>query len=596
MGDRTLHVEAISVPVLTLGSVPRSFRTAFHDVTRRKRAEAEREAAHASEQHLRSLLEALDRAHIDAANALARPEPATLPELMDLIVRHARQITGAESASMELRQAGLRVGSVPGPRAEPGEEGPPASSAHVLAVELGYGGRVLADLKVGRAPPEPPFSRDASKALQMLAERLASSLEIARLRALEARETLRLSLLEQVAARLRQAHEVQAAERAVTEVARVLVPGFADLCAVHLARERTLELQLVTDTDPEREMSLQARLRNEQTREGLARSLAELARSPECHLLRLERSATAAVGVPFAGLTATLRCTSLIVAPLRARERLLGAICFGRVHPREDYDLALLGWAEEFAARCAQALDSALLVHELRDAVQWRDNLMAMISHDLKNPLSAISLSAISMTPEQSREERRSSSKQVELIRRSADYMHHMINDMLSVNMLDAGSFRVTLHRESAYELAEEACALAAPLLAARPLYLEKAFIKDLPYVFADRDAIQRVFSNLIGNAAKFTPRGGRVRISASYSDSKVMFCVSDNGPGIPEEQRDRLFDRYWKGRKGSTGLGLGLYISKAIVEAHEGRLWLESDEGSGATFCFELRRCDPAH
>jgi PAS domain S-box-containing protein len=593
--DRIIDVEAISVPVLSLGGRPRTFRTAFMDISRRKRAEAEREAAYFSEQRLRNLLEALDRAHIEAAQALARPGRAGLREVMDVIVQHARRLTEADQATLALSQLTSHFGLTQATCGDQTVEGS-APDAYTLDVRLSYGERALATLTVKRAQAHGPFGSQASGALAMLAERLASSLEIARLRTLEARETLRLSLLEQVERALGRAQDVEATGRAVDGVARALVPGFADLCMVHLIRDGGPQLQRLVHADPVREQALVVQLRDEQQQQRVTSALSELAHAREPQLFHSVGQDAAEVDAPYADLMRTLQTAALIVAPLWARERLLGTICFGRAGLGEQYDLGVLGWAQELAGRCAAALDVTLLVQELREAVQWRENLMAMISHDLKNPLSVIALSAVSMTPEKPLVERRSSHRQVELIRRSADHMHHMINDLLSANLLKSGTLSVELRRESGYQLAEEACELAAPLLTARSLELERAFTADLPYVFADRDLIQRVFSNLLGNAAKFTPRGGRIRVSASYSDSRVIYCVSDSGPGIPEEQQAQLFDRYWKGRSGAAGLGLGLYIAKSIVEAHKGRIWLERGSGPGATFCFDLRRCEPAH
>jgi PAS domain S-box-containing protein len=597
LNDRKVHVEAVSVPVMDLGAKPRAFRTAFTDITHRKRAEAEREVAYASEQRLRSLLEALDHAQMETSTALASQGRAGLEQVMATIVRHARRITEARWARLELsRQAGLfwpvkNECKEDGARCPADHEGPETSAP------LCYAGRTVARLSVGRAADDVPFAQEARHALAMLAERLVCNLEIARLHAVGALETLRLSLLERVASKLRSAQESAAITSAVGDIAQEIVPDFADVCLVHLTHDGELRLSALHHVDPDQRRALAGQLRDEQAQRAFADSLSELARSREPHLIQLAvRELSGAEAPPFGVLTGALQATSLIIAPLWARNRLLGTLCFGRFDPSETYDLRSLSWAGEIADRCASALDTGHLLQELREAVQWRENLMAMISHDLKNPLSAISLSAQSMTPETPVVERRSSHKQVDLIRRSANHMQHMINDLLSASLLEAGSFRVELRRESAYELLEEACELAEPLLIARSLVLEKAFVKDLPFVFADREAVQRVFSNLLGNAAKFTPQGGRICVSASSGHGRVLFSVRDTGPGIREEHRSHLFERYWKGRKSGLGLGLGLYISKAIVEAHEGRIWIEGDSEPGSTFCFELRRCDPAH
>jgi signal transduction histidine kinase len=105
-----------------------------------------------------------------------------------------------------------------------------------------------------------------------------------------------------------------------------------------------------------------------------------------------------------------------------------------------------------------------------------------------------------------------------------------------------------------------------------------------------DRERILQVFSNLVGNALKFTPEGGSIRVRIAKGDDHVLISVADTGSGIPDEYVPHLFERYWKGKRdGRTGTGLGLYIAKGIVEAHNGRIWLESRLGVGTTFYFTL-------
>lgn len=107
--------------------------------------------------------------------------------------------------------------------------------------------------------------------------------------------------------------------------------------------------------------------------------------------------------------------------------------------------------------------------------------------------------------------------------------------------------------------------------------------------VFCDRERLLQVFSNLIGNAVKFCNPGDRVAVRATLKDGEVWFSVADTGPGIPPEQAPHIFDRFWSGAHKRGGTGLGLFIAKGIVEAHEGRIWLESRVGAGTTFTFTL-------
>lgn len=464
---------------------------------------------------------------------------------------------------------------------------------HRIDLCLAYGGRTLGRLSVAR---DVPFSGEEQMALDLLARHLSSDLEIARVQAIDARDRLRLSLLERVASRLRNVRDLASARGALAEVGDALVPDFADLCMVYLVQNGQLSLLCMRHREVDQQQLLAARLASPVAERAIARSLSELAMSRQPQQLR-RGAATAggALSPPFDELMQTLQSETLIAAPMWARGKPIGVMCFGQQSSADTGRLSTaLTWAQEISERCASAFDCGALVEELREAILSRDNLMAMVAHDLKGPLSAISLSAMSMIPEEAQLERRSSHKQLKLIRRAAEHMHHMVNDLLSASALEARPFGVEPVRVSAYELVEDACQLAEPLLRARSLHLERKFTEELPVVFADREAIERVFANLLGNAAKFTPQGGRVRVSASGGDGRVVvFRVSDTGPGIPEEQQARVFECYWKAHKRSGGLGLGLYIAKAIVEAHGGRIWLETDAG-GATFCFELPCCEP--
>ncbi|MFL5489752.1 MAG: sensor histidine kinase, partial [Gemmatimonadaceae bacterium] len=133
------------------------------------------------------------------------------------------------------------------------------------------------------------------------------------------------------------------------------------------------------------------------------------------------------------------------------------------------------------------------------------------------------------------------------------------------------------------------------PLAAGTGIRLDTALDDDLPCVVADAARIQQVLSNLVGNAVKFTPRNGRITVSAERIDGEVRFAVIDTGPGIPAEQVPHIFGRFWQARTSDRrGIGLGLAIAKGIVEAHNGRIWVESHVGLGSTFYFTLPTASP--
>jgi len=123
----------------------------------------------------------------------------------------------------------------------------------------------------------------------------------------------------------------------------------------------------------------------------------------------------------------------------------------------------------------------------------------------------------------------------------------------------------------------------------------ELAFPPDFPPVFADEERISQVLYNLLNNAVKYSPRGGTIRVGGQALDREVLVYVSDEGIGIPKEEQDHLFQRFYRVdsglRRQTPGVGLGLYLSRAIIEAHGGRIWVESEAGKGATFYFTLPR-----
>jgi signal transduction histidine kinase len=176
------------------------------------------------------------------------------------------------------------------------------------------------------------------------------------------------------------------------------------------------------------------------------------------------------------------------------------------------------------------------------------------------------------------------------VIQRSATRANRLIQDLLDVARIQAGGLAVDPVAVDVRSLVNEAMEAATPLANAAQIRVSADTTSELPSVASDRERVLQVFANLIGNAIKFTPRGGEIRILSSLENGEVRFTVADTGPGIPAEHLDHVFDRYWQAKStAKLGAGLGLSIAKGIVEAHGGRIWVESSPGSGAEFNFTL-------
>ena len=226
----------------------------------------------------------------------------------------------------------------------------------------------------------------------------------------------------------------------------------------------------------------------------------------------------------------------------------------------------------------------------LQRAVAARDDLLRVVAHDLRNPLSTIILQASSMERIGPEPERRNPQAR-DIIVRAAARMNRLIQDLLDVALVEAGQFKVEPTRLSAEKLARDALETQASLAAEANLEVELDVADDVGQISADRNRLLQVFENLIGNAIRYTKAGGRITLGARSDDGNVEFSVSDTGVGIPPDGLPHVFDRFWQAtmQDRRSGAGLGLSITKGIVEAHGGRIWVESQVGRGTTFTFTI-------
>jgi len=284
-----------------------------------------------------------------------------------------------------------------------------------------------------------------------------------------------------------------------------------------------------------------------------------------------------------------LRARSALFLPLVARDHVLGALSLIRVTnaPFTPEQVAL---AQALGARAAYAMDNARLYTMAQRATRAREEVLSVVSHDLGNPLAAIRLCAAALLeapPTDVKEQRHL----IQAIGNSADWMSRLIQDLLDVSTIEVGKLSVERRTEQVAPIVRSALAMVSPQAQQRGVAISSVIDSNVPAVHGDAARLIQVLTNLLGNSLKYTERGGSVTVSASAKDDDVLITVRDTGSGIPADQLPRVFERYYTRKRGASksGSGLGLSIARGIVEAHGGRIWVDSTVGEGTTFFVSL-------
>jgi signal transduction histidine kinase len=232
----------------------------------------------------------------------------------------------------------------------------------------------------------------------------------------------------------------------------------------------------------------------------------------------------------------------------------------------------------------------------LERALVARDEVLGIVAHDLRNPLSLIAMTTKTMMRRPGNEPDRRDRELPDAILRAAARMNRLIEDLLDVAIVEAGRLRVEFALLVAADLARDAVEMQRPLAEASGVTISLEVEPDVGTVWAERRRLLQVFENLIGNATKFTPPGGRIVLRVGTKNEDVMFSVTDTGIGIAADAVPHVFDRFWQAttRTRRLGAGLGLPITKGIIEAHGGRIGVESEVGRGTTFFFTIPASQP--
>jgi PAS domain S-box-containing protein len=374
-------------------------------------------------------------------------------------------------------------------------------------------------------------------------------------------------------------------EVTLESLARLMIPSFADLCFIDIMEGRTVrrlaasiegapeleEVELGVDTYrawPEPRASAGAE----------ERGILHEAVSPPTRREVLSR-------LRFRGRPEPPRIRSMIAVPLAARGNAIGSMTLMTTISGRSYDAADLEFAREVARGAALAVDNARLYRESQIAIQRREEILAIVSHDLRNSLNVI-LMATAMGLEADRRQQ----GPLEAIHGAAKQMEHLITDLLDLSAIEAGGFSVKQEPRPLEPLIRNSVSMHESLAESRGVRLVNEVGDASIVALVDETRVTQAVGNLLGNAIKFTPEKGSVRIALEEREERAVLIVQDSGPGIPLDQVESVFDRFWKGDAGSLeGAGLGLAIVRGIAVAHGGDVRVESTPGKGSTFYLEL-------
>jgi PAS domain S-box-containing protein len=390
-------------------------------------------------------------------------------------------------------------------------------------------------------------------------------------------------------------------EETLPKVARLAVPRLSDWCVIELAGEGGTSVAVeVAHVDPDKEELARVLQRQYPLDPQGTRGVSQVLRTGKPILYSEVNAATLsqlALDHQHRRLLEALGLGSMIVAPMISRGRTLGAVTLAMGPTGQKYTPAEVLVAEGLAQQIAGAIDNARLYLEAREAVRTREDLLGIVSHDLKGPLSIVLMQCAEAIRSL---ETGASGEMLKadfgVIERSAIRMERLITDLLDFASLEAGKLSIDaqphLVRGLVAEVAESLHALAGK----RRRQIDVDNVDPNLKVFCDRGRALQVFLNLVTNAIKFTPESGTIHIEAKVLEGEVRFSVRDTGVGIPESELPRVFQMYWQKQPDrKKGVGLGLYIARRLVEAHGGRIKVESRVGVGTTVSFTLPTAAPS-
>ena len=289
---------------------------------------------------------------------------------------------------------------------------------------------------------------------------------------------------------------------------------------------------------------------------------------------------------------------SVLIVPMRHEGVVIGTLALASAGGRRTFGDSAVRYGRALGDLAAVAMHrAAALEREQRartvaeGAVRTRDAVVSMVSHDLRNPLTAILGGADYLLELLKEAEGRETERtQLARLKHAAASMNRLIGDLLDITRLESGPLPLHRKRVNVVDVVDEVVEMFQEVVRGRRITLERKAPSELPFIWGDHDRLAQVLSNLLGNAVKFTPEGGRITVGVEAADEGVKVYVRDTGQGIPAEHLPHLFDRFWQAtHHDRRGLGLGLSIVKGIVEAHGGEVRVDSVPNRGTTFQFVI-------
>jgi PAS domain S-box-containing protein len=385
-------------------------------------------------------------------------------------------------------------------------------------------------------------------------------------------------------------------EQTLVNVGQLVVRDLADWCIIDLVeREGRLVRLKVVSADPS-QAAVATQLEQtpiDRSQPYLARPAIESKRPFVIEHITPRELDSLGQSAEHLQLLRTVDPKSMMGLPLVVRGQLLGALVLissttSRVYGQDDVQLG-----EALAERAALAIENGELYRAAMQATRLRDDVLRVVAHDLRNPLSIVVLQSSALRRRAPEPERRDE-RPIDDIHRAAIRMKRLIEDLLDATLIEARQLALKRARLSTHQLLLHTLVAQNALAASASLELRIDVDGELPDICGDEHRLLQVFENLIGNAIRFTPPGGRITVAATTCERDVLLRVTDTGSGIPPSGLPHVFDRFWQARKDARqGAGLGLPIARGIVEAHGGRIWVESALGSGTSFFFTIPRAD---